>query len=131
MQSAGKLDTIVKIAPTEVHERIGKVERAHSLLRRVYSKLKLDLPRITKFDRLSLTFRAINDSPSPNSGVSPTALVFGVHPKIPGGGNRGTYAQCAKIVAECTKLATEVKSQRIIRDAKKDKTLLMSLTFKQ
>lgn len=43
----------------------------------------------------------------------------GEHPKIPGGGNRGTYAQRAQIVPECTKLVTKMKARRMIRDASK------------
>lgn len=119
VEAAENMGMVVKIAPTEGHERIGKVERSHGVLKSVYSKLKIDLPQITKSDRLSLAFRAINDSPNSDSGISPTALVFGVHPKLPGGGNRGSYAQRAKIVSECTKLAIKMKARRIIRDGAK------------
>ena len=109
--AADDMGIVLKVAPTEGHERIGKVERAHAILRAVYDKLKIDKPSMSREDRLSLAFRAINDSPSNESGISPTALVFGVHPKLPGSSKRGSYAQRAKIVAECTKLATEMKAK--------------------
>jgi len=121
-----QMGVVLKIAPTEGHERIGKIERSHAILRSIYSKLKIDLPKISKEDRLSLSFRAINDSPNSETGVSPTAMVFGVHPKLPGGGNRGTYAQRAKIVSDCTKLAKKMKARRILRDGARLKNSVSS-----
>lgn len=119
MKAADSMGVVVKVAPTEGHERIGKIERSHAILRSVYSKLLIDLPKISKEDRLSLSFRAINDSPSSTTGVSPTAMVFGIHPKLPGGGKRGSYAQRAQIVADCRKLATKMKARRIIQETSK------------
>ena len=84
--AANDMGIVLKVAPTEGHERIGKIERAHAVLKSVYSKLRIDMPNIVREDRLSLAFRAINDSPTGDTGISPTALVFGVHPKLPGGG---------------------------------------------
>lgn len=89
----GKRCAIIKSVATEAHNRIGKIERSHAILRSIYEKLKLDLPRITRDDRLSMAFRAINDAPDSVSGISPTTLVFGVHPKIPGVGHRGSVAE--------------------------------------
>ena len=117
--AADSMGIVLKIVPTEAHERIGKVERSHAVLRTVYTKLKHDLPKISKDDRLSLAFRALNDTPNGETGVSPTAMVFGVHPKLPGGGNRGSYAQRAKIVSDCTKLVVKMRARRIVRDAGK------------
>lgn len=67
-----------------------------------------DLPNITREDRLSLTLHAINDTPNSESGATPTVFVFGAHPKLPGGSNRGIYAQRAKIVADCAKMVMEM-----------------------
>ena len=102
---------VLKIAPTEAHNKIGKVERQHAVLRSIYKKLKMDLPNLSRYERLTLAFRAINDAPDSNTGISPTALVFGVHPKIPGSGPRGTMAQRAHIVRECTKIAATAKAR--------------------
>lgn len=112
-------EIVVKAVPTERHARIGKVERAHAILRAVHDKVKVDLPATSKEDQLSLAFRAINDFPNKATGISPTALVFGVNPKIPSGESRGTYAQRIKVVAECTKIVSEIKSKRVITAAKK------------
>ena len=56
ISAANELGVVVKIAPTEGHERIGKVERAHATLRSVYNKLKVDLPNESREERLSLPF---------------------------------------------------------------------------
>ncbi len=74
---------ILKCAPTETHERTGTVKLMHSVVRSIYNKLKMDLPSIRKEDRLSLTFRAINDVPNSDTWICPTIMVFGVYPKHP------------------------------------------------
>lgn len=86
-KAATHMGIIIKTVPAESHNRIGKVERAHAILRSIYQKLKVSLPRINREDHLSLAFRAINDAPNAK-GISPTMLVFGVYPKLPGAGPR-------------------------------------------
>lgn len=114
---ADELGIYLKGVPTEAHERIGSLERRHSVVRSVYNKLKLDLPKASQDDRLSLTFRAINDVPDSDTGICPTTMVFGVYPKLPKSGNRGSMAERARIISECTALATKLKSRRIIKDS--------------
>ena len=72
---------VVKIVPTEAHHKIGKVERYHEVVRRVYEKLKHDDPTMSPELRLSTTFRCINDSAG-TDGIVPTLLVFGTNPKL-------------------------------------------------
>jgi len=114
---ASEMGSIVKIAPTEGHERIGTIERSHATLRAIYDKLRIDLPSMRKEERLSMSFRAINDVPNAETGISPTTLVFGVFPKIPGAGHRGDVAKRAHIIQQCTKLATAMKSRRMVKNA--------------
>eukprot|EP00171_Calliarthron_tuberculosum_P014672 IDg14672t1 len=112
---ADEMGIVLKTMPTEAHGRIGMVERQHAYLRSIYAKLKLDTPEMSKEERLSMAFRALNDAPDTDTGISPTTLVFGIHPKIPGSKKRGTLAQRAKIVRDATKFAMKMKSRRMIR----------------
>jgi len=64
-----------------------------------------------------MAFRAINDSPNSDTGICPTTLVFGIYPKIPGAGHRGTMAQRANIIRECTAEVTKMKARRLLRDS--------------
>ena len=116
-ECAGELGIVLKCIPVEAHEQIGAVERRHVVVRAVYKKLTLDLPKISAPDRLSLTFRAINDVPDSTTGVCPTTLVFGVYHKLPGSGNRGSMTKRAKVIAEATKLAEKMRARRVIRDS--------------
>lgn len=54
----------VRIAPIEGHDRIGLIERSHVYLKRVYDKLKIDLPTLSRDYRLSMSFRTMNDVPN-------------------------------------------------------------------
>lgn len=91
--AASSMGIILKSVPTEAHNRIGTIERSHAILRSIYNKLKMDLPSIRREERLSMAFRAINDAPARASGISPTMLVFGILPNIPGAGFRGSMAE--------------------------------------
>lgn len=73
---AGDMGICIKCVPAEAHERIGSLERRHAVVRSIYSKMALDLPDIGREERLSLTFRAINDVPDRITGICPTTLVF-------------------------------------------------------
>ena len=112
----------VKIAPIKGHERVGIVERSHAQLRAEYDKLLIDLPQIVKEERLSMTFRAINDTPCSDIGIFPTTLVFGVYPKILGAGPRGTMAKRSKIIRECINLVIKLLARRTIRDSTREKS---------
>ena len=82
--AAEDLEISVKCVPTEAHSRVETVERNHSTVRTIYNKIKIDLADISRADLLSLAFREINDAPSSVTGISPTKLVFGIAPRIPG-----------------------------------------------
>eukprot|EP00171_Calliarthron_tuberculosum_P022600 IDg22600t1 len=114
---ADELGIAIKTVPTEAHERIGSIERQHAALRAVYEKIKHDTPLMPISERLAMSFRALNDAPDADTGIAPTTLVFGVHPKLPGSRKRGTLAERAVIIREATKLASERKARRLIRDA--------------
>ncbi len=116
-EAAEGMGITIKAVPTEAHNRIGKVERSHAVLRKIYEKLKMDLPASRRDDRLSLSFRAINDAPSSPGGISPTMLVFGILPKIPGAGHRGSMAERANVVRQCTNLVVQMNAKRILRDS--------------
>lgn len=115
-EAATSYGVILKTMPVEAHNRIGKVERSHSLLCTVYEKLKLAEFGTSRDDLLSMSFRGINDAPGAG-GVSPTVLVFGVHLKIPGAGPRGSMAERANVIRECTHLVIEHRAKRMIRDS--------------
>ncbi len=111
------MGAVVKICPAEAHVRVGRIERNHATLRSIYEELKLDLPGIRGEERRSLTFRAVNDAPNSNSGISPTTLAFRVYPKIPGAGPRGTMAEQADIIRECAKMAIRQNARPTIRES--------------
>ena len=54
------------------HGRIGIIEKSYAYLRNLYENAPLELPDISRDDRLSLIFRAVNDAPIPETGISPT-----------------------------------------------------------
>lgn len=69
---------IVKNIPVKAHHSIGLVKRYHRPLRRVYSIIIVEIPRISRELALQMLFKAINDSVGPN-GLVPTLLVFGAY----------------------------------------------------
>lgn len=75
-KAASSMGTIIKDVSTEAHNRVGKVERNHGILRSFYQKLKMDLPTMGRADRLSMTLRANNGAPTLSAGISLTILVF-------------------------------------------------------
>ncbi len=113
---ATEMGRLVRIAPTEAHDRVGVIERSHATLKTVYGKLRLDMPTIRREERLSPTFRALNDVPNSSTGISLTTLVFGVYPKLPGSGIRGTMAERAHIIRQCTVMVVKMRNRRLIKD---------------
>ncbi len=80
-QYVANMGIIVKNVAVEVHHFIGIVERYHGLLRRVDSIIIIQIPGIKPELALQMSFKAINDSVSPNKLV-PTLLVFGAYPRM-------------------------------------------------
>lgn len=115
--AAEPMGILVKTVTTETHNRVGKVERSHAIFRRIYEKLKIEIPGIRKEERLSLTFRAINVAIDSTTGISPTAPVFGIHTKLPGVGQARTMAARANKIRECTQVVIQIKARRLIRDS--------------
>lgn len=70
-----------------------------------------------KYERLTMAFRALNDVPDADTGISPTTVVFGVKPKLPGSINRVAMAERSMQIREATRFASSQKSRRFIRDA--------------
>lgn len=111
------MDIVVNITPTQGHDRVEIIERSHAILKSIYRKLRLDLPGISKEERLSLMFRVINDSPSSDTVIRPTTLVFGIYLKNSGAGHRDSMAKRANIIREATKMGTMMKARRMVRDS--------------
>lgn len=80
-QYAINMGIIVKNVPVEAHHSIGKVERYHEPLRRIYMIIINEIPGIEPDLALQMSFKAINDSVGPN-GLVPTLLVFGAYPRM-------------------------------------------------
>lgn len=71
-----------KQVPVEAHWGIGKVERAHYLLRRAYDILTLEIGNFTSKEAiLQMAVKGLNDTVGPN-GLVPTLLVFGAYPRM-------------------------------------------------
>lgn len=77
------MEAIVCIASREGHNRIGMTQRSHGYLCTIYDMLQVDIPNISKEERLSMTLPAINDSPPAQSVIAPATMAFGICPKSP------------------------------------------------
>lgn len=99
-ESASQIGIIVKIVPTEAHNSIRNVESSRSVIWTTYNEIKIYLPKLRREERLSLAFRAINNVPSSDSGISPTMFVFGILPELSGAGSYGLMVKRGKIIRE-------------------------------
>jgi hypothetical protein len=72
----------LKLSPIDDHSAIGLNERLHSPLRRIYSKVLMNIPGLPIRVALRVAVKALNDSDGPN-GLIPTLLVFGAIPQLP------------------------------------------------
>ena len=83
--NASSLNIAVQQVPVEAHNSIGKIERSHGILRRVFVIIKEELKESgAKFDRnlvLQMACKAINDTAGPDKKI-PTLLVFGAYPRL-------------------------------------------------
>jgi hypothetical protein len=71
----------VKEVPVKAHNSVGKVERYHTLLRRAYEIISLELNGASEELVLQMAVKAVNDSAGPD-GLVPTLLVFGAYPRM-------------------------------------------------
>lgn len=78
-----------------------------------------------------MTFRAINDAPNSHFGSSPTTLMYGIYPKIPGTGFRGRMVRRSGIIRDCTNIVTKMKARRVLRDAMKRHNTASCLEMKK
>ncbi len=58
--SGSQIGVISTATPTQSHNSLGLCERYHSIIRRVYNKLKDDFPTLSKEERLSIFVHAVN-----------------------------------------------------------------------
>lgn len=72
----------VQLSGIESHNAIGVGERYHAPLRRIYNKIREDVPDIVPTLALQLTVKAMNDTTGPE-GLVPSLLVFGILPRFP------------------------------------------------
>jgi len=69
----------VKEVPIKAYNSIRKVERYHTLLRRVYKIISLELEDTSEELTLQIAIKAVNNSASLD-GLIPTLLVFSAYP---------------------------------------------------
>ena len=73
---------VTKQTPTESHNYLALCERYHSIIRRVYQKIKSVHQGLPCEVILSLSVHAVNNTAVPD-GIVPTLLVFGTMPRLP------------------------------------------------
>lgn len=110
---ASSIRSNATIFPTE-DEPIGFFEQSHAVFCTVNEKPGIDLPRMRRNIRLFMAFRAGNEAPNRNTGVSLTTMFLAIYPKISGGGLRGTMFQRASIICNCTTIIPKVKTKRAV-----------------
>ncbi|KAL2885168.1 Ribonuclease H-like domain [Ceratocystis lukuohia] len=75
------LGTVTKGVATEAHHRVGKVERAHAMLKRAFSVMTKENSGVDRALNLQMAVKAVNDTSGPE-GLVPTMLVFGAYPRL-------------------------------------------------
>lgn len=80
-QYTTNMSIIIKNTLVETHYSISMVKRYHGLLQQVYSIVTIKIPGIKPDLAFQISFKAINDSISPNELVL-ILLVFGIYPKM-------------------------------------------------
>lgn len=108
-----ELLTIVWVARTEAHNRIGKVKLCHLYMRTLYIKLCLYSACISREERLSLTFRALDDTHPTDIGIFPTTLVYGIWSKIPGAGDQGLLIKMVALIRESVAIVGCMKARKM------------------
>lgn len=89
-------------------------------MRTVYERLQLDVPRISREEKLSMSFRAVNDAPASGAGIASTTLVYEIYPRIPGVENFGSMLNRRNTLRQCTLLVTKMNAQHMLKEAIKD-----------
>ncbi|KAI0992456.1 hypothetical protein K3495_g15729, partial [Podosphaera aphanis] len=104
--SAKLMNTEVLLKPVEAHHSLGRVERYHIPLRRVYKIISEEDPSLSKEMKLQMALKALNDTVGPN-GLVPTVLVFGAYPRM--------ASSDAPSVSTITRAATMNKAMAEVR----------------
>ena len=73
---------VLQLSGIQSHNAIGVGERYHAPLRRIYEKVKLEVPNVNQHLALQIAVKAMNDTMGPE-GLVPSLLVFGVLPRMP------------------------------------------------
>jgi len=117
--NARTIGSETKPVPVEAHQSVGKVERYHAILRRIYNIFQDEL-REQQLDRhtiLQMAVKAVNDTAGPN-GLVPTLLVFGAYPRLNVDDTPSqAMIQRAKTMYEAMKEVRRLKAKRQIADA--------------
>ncbi len=71
--NCSQLGIVCKETPTESHNSLSLCERYHSIIRRVYNKMKNEYPNQDKHTRLNLAVHAVDNTTGPE-GLTPTCL---------------------------------------------------------
>lgn len=105
--------------PTESHNSLSLCERYHSIIRRIFRKLRLNFPDMSKETLLSLSTHAGNTTAG-SEGLTPSLLVFGAIPRLPIG-NLTSIPPTQKQRFEAMKMAREemytITAERRIKQA--------------
>jgi hypothetical protein len=107
----------IKKVPVKAHNSIGKVECYHTLLRRAYDIISLELNSSSKDLILQMAVKAVNDSAGPD-GLVPTLLVFGAYPRMTNDSPPSPpITQWAKAICKAMKEVRRFYASRQVKDA--------------
>jgi len=107
----------VKEVPVKAHNSVRKVERYHTLLRRVYKIISLELNGASEELVLQMAVKAVNDSAGPD-GLVPTLLVFGAYPRMTDDSPPSlSITQRAEAIRKASKEVRRLYATRQVNDA--------------
>lgn len=112
----------LQLSGVESHHSLGKGERYHAPLRRIYLKIRSETPSLPHNLVVRLAVKAMNDSMGPE-GLVPSLLVFGIMPRFPSTNSRlpGHRERMEAIRIANAEMATITAEMRI-RQALRAKT---------
>lgn len=118
-QNAKDTGINLQLSGIEAHNSIGKGERYHYPLRRIYETVEKEHPRLRGKSTLRLAIKAINDTMGPN-GLIPSLLVFGTLPRFPGieashPNQRERFQALKTARAEMEAIVAETRIQKALR----------------
>lgn len=105
----------LQLSGIENQNAIGPGKTFHHSLPRIYSKLKIEHPKVPKEFVVRLSIKTVNDTRGP-SGIYPPLLVFDITPSFT---NRNVPAQAERMraLACAQKLMESVREEERIRSA--------------